>query len=179
MFDASNISFRQLRDDDLPLMHRWLNSGEVLRWYGQRPSSYDEVATKYSRNILGEQPTSSFLILDGDTPVGYIQTYMIDSYPVYAQFIAAGATAAGVDLFIGEDAYRHRGFGSASLAKFLREIVFGQLGAQICIIGPEPKNTAAIRAYEKAGFRYWKTIQIPGEREPEYVMRITREEAMS
>jgi RimJ/RimL family protein N-acetyltransferase len=177
MFDVAQITFRQLHHDDLPLMHRWLNSGDVLRWYGQRPSSYDEVTRKYSRNILGEQPTDSFVIMYGDTPIGYIQTYMIDSYPVYSQFVAAGATAAGVDIFIGEDSYRHQGLGSAALAKFVREVVFGAMGATVCVIGPEPKNTAAIRAYMKAGFKYWKTIHIPGESEPEYLMRIVRQEA--
>jgi aminoglycoside 6'-N-acetyltransferase len=177
MPDPAQISFRRLRQDDLALMHRWLNSGEVLRWYGQRPIGYDEVARKYSRNILGEQPTDSFLIMYGDTPVGYIQTFLIDSYPVYAQFVAAGADAAGIDIFIGEDAYRHRGIGSAALIKFLREVVFSAGVASTCIIGPEPKNTAAIKAFEKAGFKYWKTIKIPGEAEPELLMRITREEA--
>jgi aminoglycoside 6'-N-acetyltransferase len=176
MFEPDQITFRRLSHADLPLMHMWLSSGDVLRWYGQRPSSYDEVVQKYSRNILGEQPTASFLIVYDDTPVGYIQTYMIDSYPIYAQFVAAGATAAGVDIFIGEDDYRHHGLGSAILAKFVREVVFGALGASICIIGPEPKNTVAIRAYEKAGFRYWKTIHIPGESEPEYLMRLRCEE---
>jgi hypothetical protein len=31
-------------------------------------------------------------------------------------------------------------------------------------------------AYEKAGFRFFKTIQVPGEPEPEYLMRLTRGE---
>lgn len=40
----------------------------------------------------------------------------------------------------------------------------------------EPKTAAAIKAYEKAGFRYFKKIQVPGEPEPEYLMKLTREE---
>jgi aminoglycoside 6'-N-acetyltransferase len=175
MLDQGLISFRRLRHNDLPLMHRWLNSGDVLRWYGHRPISYDEVAGKYSRYILGEQTTNAFLIVYEATPIGYIQTYMIDAHPIYAQFVGAGATAAGVDLFIGEDDYRHHGLGSAILSKFVREVVFGTLGASVCIIGPETKNIGAIRAYEKAGFKYWKTIHIPSEPEPEYLMRLERE----
>lgn len=45
-----------------------------------------------------------------------------------------------------------------------------------CVIGPEPKNTAAIRVYEKAGFRFFKTIQVPTEPEPEYLMKLIPEE---
>ena len=44
------------------------------------------------------------------------------------------------------------------------------------MIAPEPKNVAATRAYEKAGFRFFKTIQVPIEPEPEYLMKLTREE---
>jgi RimJ/RimL family protein N-acetyltransferase len=43
-----------------------------------------------------------------------------------------------------------------------------------CIVDPEPKNLIAIKAYENAGFRYLKTIQIPEEEEPEYLMEIKR-----
>jgi RimJ/RimL family protein N-acetyltransferase len=43
-----------------------------------------------------------------------------------------------------------------------------------CVIGPEPKNAAAIRAYAKAGFRHWKTIQQPDEPEPEWLMRLAK-----
>ena len=48
-----------------------------------------------------------------------------------------------------------------------------------CIIGPAQNNHAAIRAYEKAGFKYLKTVSIPGELEPEYLMRIGREDCMT
>lgn len=178
MFDPNQISFRRLTLDDLPLMHQWLNSADVLRWYGQQPSSYAEVVRSYSRNILGQQPTDSFLIIYGAAPVGYIQTYTITSYPIYAQLVQAEEGTAGVDLFIGEGTYRHQGLGPLILAKFLGEVVFGANGATSCVIGPEPKNIAAIRAYEKAGFRHWKTIRIPGEDEPEYLMRIAREECL-
>ncbi|MBI4642138.1 MAG: GNAT family N-acetyltransferase [Candidatus Tectomicrobia bacterium] len=77
-------------------------------------------------------------------------------------------------MFIGEADYIHKGLGSSILRTFLREIVFATSDAVSCIIGPEPKNKVAIRAYEKAGFSYLKTIQIPDEEEPEYLMRIER-----
>ena len=48
------------------------------------------------------------------------------------------------------------------------------MGARSCIIDPEPDNKIAIRAYEKAGFRYLKTVQIPTEAHPSYLMRIER-----
>ena len=45
-----------------------------------------------------------------------------------------------------------------------------------CVIGPAASNAIAIRAYEKAGFRHLNTIVVPGEDEPEYLMRATPED---
>ena len=38
--------------------------------------------------------------------------------------------------------------------------------------GSDERNAIAIRAYEKAGFRYFKTIRLPDEDAPEYLMHI-------
>lgn len=171
------IAFRPLRLGDLPLMHHWLNSPGVMRWYEKRPQSEEEVAAKYGPRIRGEDPTRAFVMLYGGEPIGYIQTYKISDYPDYAVHLGLDDEAAGVDLFIGEDAYRHRGLGGPILRGFLREVVFSTMDVPACVIGPEPANTVAIRAYEKAGFRYWKTVSIPDEGE-EYLMRIAREEVV-
>lgn len=73
----------------------------------------------------------------------------------------------------------HKGLGEQILIKFLSEYVFQLYDVECCIIGPEPKNNIAIRAYEKAGFKYFKTIQVPDEDEPEYLMRIYKNEVNS
>ena len=95
---------------------------------------------------------------------------------IYNEHVEAEADAVGVDLFIGDAGHAGQGIGSIALRKFLRMIVFADESIAECIIGPEPQNHRAIRSYEKAGLRYWKTIQGPGERAPEYLMRITRAE---
>jgi RimJ/RimL family protein N-acetyltransferase len=69
--------------------------------------------------------------------------------------------------------------GSSILRKFLRDVVFANQSIDCCVIGPEPQNKAAIKAYEKAGFRYLKTVQISGEEQPEYLMRLSREDLIS
>lgn len=161
--------------DDLPLMHRWLHAAHVREWWsdnGDAPA-YEAVVEKYGPSIRGEEPTEAYLICYDGQPIGYIQTYMIRAYPEYAAAIAVDEDAAGVDLFIGEADSLHKGLGSHILRAFLREIVFAAGGATSCVIGPSVKNSIAIRAYEKAGFRYLKTVRIDDEPEPEYLMRIT------
>lgn len=169
------IHFRSMTVDDLPMMHRWVSTPHVREWWNGLPT-LDAVVAKYTPRILGKEPTRSFIIEANEKPVGYIQTYRIADYPNYAQHLGADNCAAGVDLLIGETEYIGHGAGTAILEEFLRVVVFACGSLTECIIGPDIGNRRAIRSYEKAGFRYWRTVQIPGERVPEYLMRITRRE---
>lgn len=166
------ISFRKLEVKDLRLMYKWLNRDIVIEWYGKGGSTYEEVKKRYLPYINGEKPTFPFVITCDSRDIGYIQTYMIDDYPEYSKYVNTEEHAAGMDLFIGESDFIHRGLGKYILTKFLKEYVFRLNDTSCCIIGPEPKNKVAIRAYEKVGFRYLKTIQVPDEDEPEYLMRL-------
>lgn len=56
------------------------------------------------------------------------------------------------------------------LRAFVDEVVFAREGVAACTVDPSPRNMSAIRAYEKAGFAHLKTVQLPGEAEPSYVM---------
>ncbi len=59
---------------------------------------------------------------------------------------------------------------------FLADIAFPDSGAELCYIGPASVNEVAKRAYAKVGFRYVKTVEVPGDRYPEYLMRLGRAE---
>ena len=157
-------------------MHRWYHAPHVLRWFSYRPHTYAEIAAKYLPRIRGEVPTDPYLILYAEQPIGYIQTYRISDHPEYNQYVQADEHTAGLDLFIGEGEYLQRGLSGPILREFLRQIVFRQDWAERCVVGPEPDNQVAIRAYEKAGFHYWKTVQIPDEPQPEILMSIHRSE---
>ena len=177
MLDSAEIGFRKLSVDDMPLMHKWLNTDFVIQWYGKKRRSLEEVTEHYATRVNGEMLTKSFLILYEESPIGYIQAYRIQDDPDYSACVQLEEDAAGVDLFIGEEDYIHKGLGAVVLKKFLSEIVFESFPVESCIIGPEPENKVAIRAYEKAGFRYLKTAQVTGEDQPEYLMRVGKEAA--
>jgi RimJ/RimL family protein N-acetyltransferase len=169
------ISFRPLADDDMPLMHRWLSAEHVAEWYpveDVRKPPAELVRKHYLPMISGEEPTRPFVFLEGGRPVGYIQTYMIRDHPAYARQVQVGDGAAGVDMFIGEEDAVHRGLGPEVLRAFVAEVVFGEMRAASCIIGPQPENRSAIRAYEKAGFYHLKTVMVtgPSDAGEEYLM---------
>ncbi len=173
--DPTRVRFDPLQGDDLPLLHAWLHREHVAAWWRERPT-YAEVVAEYTPCIAGETPTRCYLVIYEDAPIGYIQRYRLADEPDYARAVTVAEDAVGVDLFIGEARYLHRGLGSAALRRFVCEIVFAAEDVVSCIIGPEPANRAAIRAYEKVGFRYLKTIRVPGEETPEYLMRLGRED---
>lgn len=174
--DPALLRFRPLALADLPLLHRWLNDPAVGRWYGAGPT-YAAVERKYAPRVRGETPTAPYLILYGDQPIGYIQTYRIADYPAYARSIGAAddAGAWGVDFLIGTDTYRGRGLGAAALRAFTRQIIFAHPAATTCLIGPHPKNTVAIRAYQQSGFRFVRAIAADDSGEPVWLMRLARE----
>jgi len=168
------ISFKPLTEADFSLLYKWLNIDFVTKWYEKRKFTYDDVEKKYGPRVRHEIPTYSFIMYYDDKPIGYIQTYRIHDYPKYAACVEVDEHTAGIDLFLGEKDYIHRGLGKSILRLFLKRVVFADDTIQSCIVGPEEDNTSAIRMYEKAGFRYLKTVQCEGEQEPEYLMSIGR-----
>jgi len=174
--DAGPVSFRELEERDLPLMHKWLNAPHVSKWYAisKRNPSEESVGDKYIPRIRGEDPTTCYAILYGDAPVGMVQSCRLDDYPsVKADYDLEGKVA-GIDIFIGEEGYVYRGLGSNIMRRFLKEIVFVRYDVDCCIVDPNPENTSAIRAYEKAGFGYVKTVWNSTDKVWAYLMTIKR-----
>lgn len=160
-------------------MRAWLLRPHVRQWFDDVPTvAYpDHAISEYRTAIRGEDPTDLFVIeLDG-RPIGVLQSYRIDDHPEYAAQLALRRPAVGMDLFIGEPDLTGRGHGPTLIRAFLRDVAFPRYGVDLCVIGPTASNAAAIRAYEKAGFRFLKTYLEPDSREQEhYLMELTREE---
>jgi aminoglycoside 6'-N-acetyltransferase len=169
--------FPPLTEADLPLVRRWLLEPHVRRWWNDPPDArYPEnELEKYEGRIRGDDdPTLLFLVRHRGRPLGFIQSYRIDDGTTYAEALALEAPAAGIDLFIGEPGDVGQGHGPKLIRAFLRDVVFPTYAVNECVIGPSVKNTSAIRAYEKAGFRFFRDAAVPDEPDPEHLMRIRR-----
>jgi aminoglycoside 6'-N-acetyltransferase len=169
------ITFRPLTHGDLPLMHRWLNTGDAFTWYGRKPTTLEEITAEYTSIIEHTESVFGFMILIDEQAAGYIQWYFVSDHPDFAKQVDVPPDSAGADMFIGEDRFLHRGLGALIMRLFLQLVVFVDARVGRCIIDPDERNRIAIRAYEKAGFRYLKTVQIEGEPAPTYLMELTRE----
>jgi aminoglycoside 6'-N-acetyltransferase len=178
---APLYTFTPLRDVDLALVRRWLLEPHVARWWddGTKAPYPDAEIADYREAILGNDPTYRYLAVIDRRPVGLFQHYRIRDSPEYAEALALGEDAVGVDLFIGAAELVGRGHGAPMLRQFLRDIAFPFHNLEVCVIGPSVKNVPAIRAYEKAGFHALKEVQVPGEADPEFLMRITAAEVTS
>lgn len=136
----------------------------------------DGVRAKYLPRIAGAEDATPFVICCGGAPIGYIQAYAVRPGAWGLGGVEGGV---GLDLFIGEPPLVHRGLGPEVLRQFIGEIVFHDPVVRACFIDPVPRNHVAIRAFEKAGFRYLGDAVDPETGKPARIMRLTREEFAS
>ena len=178
-FDSGSIAFRRLQESELSLMLEWLNDPYIEQVYlSGRKTTMKEVTGKYMPRVEGRDPTSPYLILYDGKPVGYIQSYMWSDYPEFSRFLKKEErNASGLDVFIGENSFRGRGFGPMMLKRFLKEVVFARYNTDNCLVTPLMDNKIAIRAYEKAGFRKVRLLDHPDEQSTLCLMNISRETA--
>ncbi|HVD30440.1 MAG TPA: GNAT family N-acetyltransferase [Methylomirabilota bacterium] len=176
-----NYVFAPLREEDLELIRRWLLEPHVKRWWddGVKSPYPDAVIDDYREAIQGKDPTYHYLAQIDNRPAAMLQHYRIADDPEYAEALALDEDAVGIDLFIGDAELIGRGHGPPMLRQFLRDIAFPFHRLDVCVIGPSVKNVAAIRAYEKAGFRPLREVHVPDEPDPEFLMRITAAELNS
>ena len=168
------IGFRRLGRDDLGLMYQWLRREHVRRWWDEH-ESYEDVADHYLPAIEGRRAVDLYVILLGGRPVGFIQKYLLVDHPDFAALVGLGAGVAGVDLFVGEEELTGKGLGTDVLRAFVRDVVFAEPGTTVCIADPDVRNTASIRAFEKAGFRRVGEFFDPNEDQLHLLVRLNRE----
>lgn len=131
----------------LPLLTRWENDFPTLESGGAvpLPRAPEAVAAGWGRLIRGEREGwAGFAIyaLPAYEPVGHANLRDLGSPHRTAEF--------GITIF--DPADRGRGYGSEA-TRLLLAYAFDHLGVQNVLLDTTADNPAAIRAYEKAGFR--------------------------
>jgi aminoglycoside 6'-N-acetyltransferase len=140
----ADYAFRTATAKDLPMLARWLAEPHCREWWGDADAALAEI-----RAAMDDDATEPMIALHGARPIAYVQTYdphMEDGHPYQDQPLGT----LGFDISIGAAADLGQGHGSAIIAA-LAEMLFAE-GAPRLIVDPDPANSRAIRAYEKAGF---------------------------
>jgi aminoglycoside 6'-N-acetyltransferase len=145
-------AFRPLAVADLPMIRRWLETPEVVRWWGDPAEQYELV-----RGDLTHPDMDQFIVSLDSRPFAYIQCYALSTWN--QGFGEQPPATRGIDQFIGEDDMIGRGHGST----FIRQFVDDRLRAGIprIVTDPDPVNVRAVRAYEKAGFARERMVDTP------------------
>ncbi|HLZ04494.1 MAG TPA: GNAT family N-acetyltransferase [Bradyrhizobium sp.] len=145
-------TFRPMAEADLPLILRWLQTPEVVRWWGDPGEQYGLVS-----GDLAHPDMDQFLVaLDGRL-FAYIQCYRLSTWN--QGFGAQPRDARGIDQFIGEPTFVGRGHGSKFIRQFVDDLLLK--GTPRVVTDPDPENIRAIRAYENAGFLRDRLVETP------------------
>jgi aminoglycoside 6'-N-acetyltransferase len=149
---APDYAFRPMMSDDLPVIRQWLAWPHVREWWGDPSEQYDLVS-----GDLDEPAMDQFIVSAGSSDFAYLQCYELTAWN--SGFGAHPRGTRGIDLFIGEPDMIGRGHGSAFIRAFVDERL--RSGAPRMVTDPDPSNTRAVRAYEKAGFEKAGMVDTP------------------
>jgi aminoglycoside 6'-N-acetyltransferase len=132
---GTRVLLRRGRPEDGDWLFQVRNEPEVARWWGG-----DDIEEEISEQFI--EADEGFVIEADGEVVGAIQYHEEDD-PMYRH--------AGMDIFL--TASRHgQGLGTEAI-RLLARYLFEERGHHRLTIDPAADNAAAIRAYERVGFR--------------------------
>lgn len=145
-------AFRPMSTDDLPTIRRWLETPHVSEWWHDPAEQFEIVS-----GDLDHPDMAQFIVAADGQEFAYLQCYNLSAWD--SGFGPQPDGTRGLDQFIGEASMLGCGHGSA----FVRAFADGLLvsGTPRVVTDPDPANTRAIKAYERAGFRRDSIVETP------------------
>ena len=128
----TGMTLRPLAEGDEGELLRIHATPEVLRWWDVP-----------ERGFPWDEPESTRLTIEVDGAIVGLIQYSEENEPKYRH--------AGIDLFL-DPALHGRGYGSEAVRRVVR-LLIEERGHHRITIDPASANVAAIRAYEKVGFK--------------------------
>ena len=130
--DRPGLVLRTLAEDDEPELRRIHATPQVMHWWDVPEESFP-----------WDEPESTRLTIMVDGRVAGLIQYWEETEPKYRH--------AGIDMFLDPELHG-QGIGTDALTRLVRHLI-DDLGHHRITIDPAADNTAAVRAYQKAGFR--------------------------
>jgi aminoglycoside 6'-N-acetyltransferase len=130
---GSHVVLRPLAESDAAAVRAIVAQPAVAAWWGEQPAGFP---------FTDEPSATRFAILEDGEVVGMIQ---------YSEELDPDYRHAWIDLFVATER-QGRGLGSDAV-RALADYLVSERGHHRVTIDPAAENHAAIRAYEKAGFR--------------------------
>jgi aminoglycoside 6'-N-acetyltransferase len=127
------VVLRPIAADDAAELRRIRSTPEVARWWGQPEDEFPWT----------DEPDVTRLTIQVEGAVAGMIQFSEEPEPKYRH--------AEIDLFL-DPALHDRGLGTEAVSRVVRHL-FDERGHHRVTIDPAVDNVAAIRAYEKVGFR--------------------------
>lgn len=127
------IVLRPLSESDAPELRRIHATPEVMRWWDAPDEGFP----------LDDEPEATRLTIEVEGRVAGMVQFSEESEPKYRH--------AAIDVFL-DPIFHGRGIGTEAVRRVVRHLI-DERGHHRVTIDPAADNVAAIRAYEKAGFR--------------------------
>jgi aminoglycoside 6'-N-acetyltransferase len=144
------LSLRAALPEDRFRIRRWLADPDIATWWGNAASAEAEINL-----AMGSDTALCRIVECAGISIGYGHAVEIGLWGGERPEELAPGTW-DIDLFIASPEHRGRGLGAAALALLAQE-VFATTLAVACAGIVSIRNEAAVRAYERAGFR-WRRV---------------------
>ena len=158
----STVTLRLMTEQDLPMLHEWLNRPHIVEWWGgeeARPT-LNEVVKHYLPRVLAQESVTPYIAMLQDEPIGYAQSYVALGSGDGWWEEETDPGVRGIDQSLANPAQLNRGLGT-KLVRALVDLLFSDPSVTKIQTDPAPGNLRAIRCYEKAGFVQEKVINTP------------------
>lgn len=149
-----------MAEDDLPMLHEWLNRPHIVEWWGGERPSLEEVREKYLPRVLAAESVTPYIGLLNGQPIAYAQSYIALGSGDGWWEDETDPGVRGIDQSIADPGLLGKGIGTR-LVRALVNQLFTDPAVTRVQTDPAPTNGRAIRCYETAGFRRVKTILTP------------------
>ena len=151
-----------MTEQDLPMLHDWLNRPHIVEWWGGEEGqlTLEMVLEKYRPRAMGKESVTPYIAMLGGEAIGYAQSYIAlgSSDGWWGDETDPGVR--GIDQFLANPNQLNIGLGTRIVCALV-ELLFSDSAVTKIQTDPSPSNHRAIRCYEKAGFLTENIITTP------------------
>ena len=158
----SPVTLRLMSEQDIPMLHDWLNRPHIVEWCGgeEKRPTLAETKAHYFPRVMAAERVTPYIAMLGEEPIGYAQLYVALGCGGGWWEDETDPGVRGIDQSLADPVLLGKGL-STKLVAALVELLFSDPDVTKIQTDPAPSNRRAIRCYEKAGFRQIKTIVTP------------------
>lgn len=153
------ITFRRVREADLPMLDEWLRRPHVAEWW-RPPEERRGIEELRAHYIANTDATRAYIAYLGEDPIGFAQSYVALGSGGGWWEDETDPGVRGIDQFLADGSRLGQGLGSRMVRAF-SDALLAEPGVTRIQTDPDPANGRAIRCYEKAGFRRVREIVTP------------------